>query len=93
MKINSGCGILIYSAWQGLSSEKSCGSYKLFSGKLSLLDELTSRKKTFKVDFTNADGDTLFHTITRQQQPPPTSRHLMEVTELLMKKGYRYVLF
>ena len=58
------------------------------SGKLSLLDELTSRKKTFSVDFTDDAGDTLFHSVTKLQ-PPPTASCLMEVTELLMKKGYR----
>lgn len=56
---------------------------------MSLLDELTSKKKTFSVNFANADGDTLFHEITKLF-PPPTTPHLMEVADLLLKKGYRY---
>ena len=40
------------------------------------------------MDFGNSDGDTLFHEVTKLL-PPATTPRLMEVTELLMKKGYR----
>ena len=67
-----------------LIHEKMCN----LAGKLSLLDELTSKKKLFSVDFANSEGDTLFHEITKLQ-PPATTPRLIEVTDLLMKKGYR----
>ena len=75
--------------WLVLCLSCSCDeTWNNLSGKLSLLDELTSRKKSFSVDFANSDGDTLFHEITKLL-PPATTPRLMEVTELLMKKGYR----